>query len=102
MFFIEPHEDGFIVRWDSGDSELAEALGSELFFSGLRRTQETPSSFVVPRYRNELETLHVLTNVCGEQGIVPTLDPALVIRQKAGEAEQALLAKVLRRKKPSK
>jgi hypothetical protein len=92
MFYIEAHEEGFLVRWDAGDAIQADALGAEIFFSGLRRTRETLQSFVVPRYRNELETLRVLSDLCSDLGIMVTLDEDLVESQTAGEAEQYLLA----------
>src|SRR5437588_9336941 len=100
MFCIEPHEEGFLVRWDADDAAQADALGAELFFGGLRRTRETPQSFVVPRYRNELETLRALSDLCCDKGIVPTLDAALVERQQAGEAEQSLLTSLRHQQTP--
>lgn len=94
MFYIEPHEEGFLVRWDAGDEAQAGVLGAELFFGGLRRTRETSQSFVVPRYRNELETLRVICDLCREQSIAPVVDATLVERQQTGEAEQSLLAEL--------
>src|ERR1700686_1949025 len=94
MFYIDPHEEGFLVRWDAGDSGQADSLGVELFFGGLRRTRETPQSYVVPRYRSDLETLSVLSDLCREHNIVPILDATLVERQQAGEAEKTLLERL--------
>jgi len=94
MFNIEPHEEGFLVRWDPEDTSVANVLGDELFFCGLRRTRETPLSFVVPRYRNELETLNALVRLIREQSNTLIIEESLLRRQRGGEAEQALLASV--------
>ena len=94
MFRIEPHEDGFLVRWESVDLQRAEALVEELFFSGLRRTRETAESFVVLRYRNELETLGILTELLRAQSVEFTLDQTLSDRQAAGEAEREILERL--------
>src|SRR5436853_7410271 len=101
MFSIEPHEEGFLVRWDAGDAAQANVLGAELFFGGLRRTRETAQSFVVPRYRNELETLGVLYELCREQNIEPIVDATLRKKQQAGEAEQSLLVSLRQHQAPT-
>jgi hypothetical protein len=94
VFAIEPHEDGFLVRWEAGDEGEASSLGDDLFFAGLKRTLDTGFSFVVPRYRNELETLKALVDLCRTRDLKVSLDDELATRLEAGDAEQKLLARV--------
>jgi len=81
MFAIEPHEDGFLVSWESGDADAAAVIGDDLFFGGLRRTLDTKVSFVVLRYRNELETLRSLTRIFTTRGLHAQLDKSLTLQR---------------------
>lgn len=94
MFFIEPHEEGYLLRWGQRDEVKARAIGEELFFAGLRRTLATSESFVVPRYRNDLETLRTLVEICASQQVSPSLDQSLKSQLSVGDAEVALLGRL--------
>ncbi len=53
------------------------------------------------RYRNELETLGVLSDLCRKLGVVPNIDATLVEKQRAGEEELLLLARIRQQEAPA-
>jgi SNF2-related domain len=96
MFVIAPHEEGFTVTWPSTQSASAQSLRTELSVAGVPRGREWATGVVVLRYRNELETLKILTDTFTQLAIEFTLDPALASARDAGQAEQNLIDAIRR------
>jgi hypothetical protein len=94
MFQIAPHEEGFHLTWPSEQALDADAFRTELTFAGLRRDRDSATGVVVHRYRNELETLQILTDILTRLGINFSLDPALEGARNAAQAEQDLIDRV--------
>ena len=63
MFVVAPHEDGFSISWADSDAENASTLYSELMLEGLTRSHEWPNGVIIERYRNEFETLQLLSSI---------------------------------------
>lgn len=63
MFVVAPHEDGFAITWDDNDADASSVLYSEIMLEGLARSHEWPNGVVIERYRNEFETLALLSAV---------------------------------------
>src|SRR5262249_8668513 len=91
MIQISPHEQGFHLTWSSKQTIDVHAIRRELTFAGLRRERESPTGVVVHRYRNELETLQILTVILTRLGLEFSLDPALQSARNAAQVERDLI-----------
>src|SRR5437879_2310833 len=94
MLEIVPHDEGFAVPWSSEESEQARMLRTELTLAGLPRGREWTTGLVVFRYRNELETLQILTDLLARLGIKFSLDPALESARTAAQTERDLIDRI--------
>src|SRR5437773_12553320 len=94
MFQITPHEDGFAVSWPLEQLAAARECRRELTLSGLRRGRDSNTGVVVHRYRNELETLQMLTDILTRLTIDFSVDSALEVARNAGQAEKDLIKRI--------
>ncbi len=88
MFAVGPHDDGFLVTWESDGTDDAKILRQELLLEGLLRGREWEGGVVVRRYRNQFETLRLLLGVLERKGFPYRLDAELTDMQGAGEVER--------------
>src|SRR5262245_48594966 len=96
MFEIALHEEGFSVTWPLQQEADAHVFRAELILAGLGRARDSATRLVVQRYRNELETLQVLTEMLSRLGIAFALAPELEAARNVGQAEQELIELVRR------
>ena len=95
MFVVTPHEEGFRITWSDGDIDSADELRSEIMLEGLSQTQEWTNGIVLERYRNEYETLQLLSNILLRLKVDVKYDADLEQFRQEAEAEHRLYASLL-------
>src|SRR5262249_7470423 len=96
-----PHDEGFLVAWESADAPSAKALRLDLLLEGLPCGQELATGIVVRRYRNPFETLRLLLELFQRHDISPQVAEDLEELHRFGDAEQELISTV-RTKQPNR
>lgn len=101
MFTITPHDEGFLVAWESEDAKEAKAFRTDLLLEGLPCGHERPTGVVVRRYRNQFETLRLLLEILERNAFSHRLDEDLAQMRRVGDAEQELLT-TIRKNEPGR